>query len=137
MVLSAITHPPPSSLCVSASHGCIWSSTCHCSGAGDFRAVLLQAHPPCTGVASTEGGLESGWKILAALTGKGLPVAVMNSVTAIGGMVLQVFVNQMGTAYVAAYAACMKVCGLFEQPGVTVGLALLTFTGQNLWSKEV
>ena len=31
-------------------------------GAGDFRAVLLQAHPPCTGIASTEGGLESGWK---------------------------------------------------------------------------
>ena len=37
----------------------------------------------------------------------------------------------MGTAYVAAYAACMKVCGLFEQPGITLGLALLTFTGQN------
>ena len=28
----------------------------------DFRAVLLQAHPPCIGIASTEGGLESGWK---------------------------------------------------------------------------
>ena len=51
-------------------------------------------------------------------------------------MVLQVFVNQMGTAYVAAYAACMKVCGLFEQPGVTVGLALLTFTGQNYGAKK-
>lgn len=25
----------------------------------------------------------------------------------------------------------MKVCGLFEQPGITLGLALLTFTGQN------
>lgn len=69
--------------------------------------------------------------LLGALVGKGLPVAVMNSVTAVGGMVLQVFVNQMGTAYVAAYAACMKVCGLFEQPGITLGLALLTFTGQN------
>ncbi|MFQ7767719.1 MAG: MATE family efflux transporter [Fusicatenibacter saccharivorans] len=68
---------------------------------------------------------------LAHSIGKGLPVAVMNSVTAVGGMVLQVFVNQMGTAYVAAYAACMKVCGLFEQPGITLGLALLTFTGQN------
>ena len=80
------------------------------------------------------------WKadgaVLTALTGKGLPVAVMNSVTAIGGMVLQVFVNQMGTAYVAAYAACMKVCSLFEQPGVTVGLALLTFTGQNYGAKK-
>ena len=52
------------------------------------------------------------------------------------GKILQVFVNQMGTAYVAAYAACMKVCGLFEQPGVTVGLALLTFTGQNYGAKK-
>ena len=38
--------------------------------------------------------------LLGALVGKGLPVAVMNSVTAVGGMVLQVFVNQMGTACV-------------------------------------
>ena len=49
-----------------------------------------------------KGDWKADGKILAALTGKGLPVAVMNSVTAIGGMVLQVFVNQMGTAYVAA-----------------------------------
>lgn len=83
-----------------------------------------------------KGDWKADGKILAALTGKGLPVAVMNSVTTIGGMVLQVFVNQMGTAYVAAYAACMKVCGLFEQPGVTVGLALLTFTGQNYGAKK-
>lgn len=80
------------------------------------------------------------WKaeesLLLALTGKGIPVAVMNSVTAIGGMVLQIFVNQMGTAYVAAYAACMKVCSLFEQPGVTLGLAILTFTGQNYGAKK-
>ena len=75
--------------------------------------------------------MEADGVLLGALVGKGLPVAVMNSVTAVGGMVLQVFVNQMGTAYVAAYAACMKVCGLFEQPGITLGLALLTFTGQN------
>lgn len=69
--------------------------------------------------------------ILAHLIMKGLPVAFMNSVTAVGGMVLQYFVNTMGTAYVAAYAAAMKLCGLFEQAGITVGLSILTFTGQN------
>lgn len=62
---------------------------------------------------------------------KGLPVAIMNSVTAFGAMILQYFVNAMGTAYVAAYAACMKLCSLFEQAGGAVGLAILTFTGQN------
>ncbi len=75
------------------------------------------------------------WKlsgeILKELVLKGLPVAVMNSVTAFGGMVLQYFVNAMGTGYVAAYAACMKLCSLFEQAGIAVGLAILTFTGQN------
>ena len=63
MVLSAIANIVLDLLFVFPLHmGCIWSSTCHGSGAGDFRAVLLQAHPPCIGIASTEGGLESGWK---------------------------------------------------------------------------
>ena len=31
----------------------------------------------------------------------------------------------------AAYAACTKILSLFEQPANTVGLALLTFVGQN------
>ena len=78
---------------------------------------------------------KTDWKpqgvIIKKLTLKGLPVAVMNSVTAVGGMVLQTFVNNMGTSYVAAYAACTKILGLFEQPANTVGLALLTFVGQN------
>lgn len=70
--------------------------------------------------------------IIKKLTLKGLPVAVMNSVTAVGGMVLQTFVNNMGTSYVAAYAACTKILGLFEQPANTVGLALLT-----LWDRTM
>ena len=61
----------------------------------------------------------------------GLPVAFMNSVTAAGGMILQFFVNLMGSAYVAAYSVCMKFAGLFEQFGMSVGLAILTFVGQN------
>ena len=61
----------------------------------------------------------------------GLPVAFMNSITALGAMALQVFVNRMGSAYVAAYAACMKYAALFEQFGVSAGLTMLTFVGQN------
>ena len=85
-----------------------------------------------------KGDWKADGKILAALTGKGLPVAVMNSVTAIGrNGASRFFVNQMGTDL------CGCVCGmheglryLFEQPGVTVGLALLTFTGQNYGAKK-
>lgn len=61
----------------------------------------------------------------------GLPVAFMNSITALGAMALQFFVNLMGSAYVAAYAACMKYAALFEQFGVSAGLTMLTFVGQN------
>ena len=61
----------------------------------------------------------------------GIPVALMNSITAVGGMILQYFVNVMGSAYVAAYSACMKFAGLFEQFGISVGLSMMTFVGQN------
>ncbi len=61
----------------------------------------------------------------------GLPVAFMNSITAAGGMLLQYFVNLMGSSYVAAYSACMKFASLFEQFGMSVGLAMMTFVGQN------
>jgi len=61
----------------------------------------------------------------------GIPVALMNSVTAMGTMVLQYFVNRMGSVYVAAYSVCMKYAGLFEQVGYAVGLSALTFVGQN------
>ena len=61
----------------------------------------------------------------------------MNSVTSFGGMILQYFVNAMGTLYVAAYAACMKLCSLFEQAGGAVGLAILTFTGQNYGANKI
>ena len=61
----------------------------------------------------------------------GIPVALMNSVTAAGAMILQYFVNLMGSAYVAAYSACMKFASLFEQFGMSVGLSMMTFVGQN------
>ena len=66
----------------------------------------------------------------------GIPVALMNSVTAMGTMLLQYFVNRMGSLYVAAYSVCMKYAGLFEQVGYAVGLSVLTFTGQNYGAKK-
>lgn len=72
------------------------------------------------------------WDLIRQLLITGLPVACMNSVTSLGRMVLQYFVNQMGSIAVAAYAACTKITGLAQQPGQAVGLTLLTFVGQNL-----
>ncbi|MFL0249379.1 MATE family efflux transporter [Clostridium neuense] len=66
----------------------------------------------------------------------GIPAAIQNSVTAVGGMILQTIVNGYGSVYVAGYTAAMKVVGLAEQPGITFGFAMSTFTGQNLGAKK-
>ncbi|KOF56051.1 MULTISPECIES: MATE family efflux transporter [Clostridium] len=66
----------------------------------------------------------------------GIPAAIQNSVTAVGGMILQTIVNGYGSVYVAGYTAAMKIAALAEQPGVTFGFAMSTFTGQNLGAKK-
>ena len=67
----------------------------------------------------------------------GLPVGVMNSITAIGGMTLQGVVNGFGSTTVAAYTAGSKIVGLAEQPGNIIGLSLGTYVGQNLGAGRV
>ena len=47
-------------------------------------------------------------------------------------MVLQFVVNGFGSIYVAAYSTANKIMNLVEQPGVTFGLAMATYAGQNL-----
>lgn len=61
----------------------------------------------------------------------GVPVAFMNSVTAIGCLLLQYFVNALGENYTAAYSACSKVTQFLFQPSTAVGMAMSTFAGQN------
>lgn len=61
----------------------------------------------------------------------GVPVAFMNSVTAIGCLLLQYFVNDLGENYTAAYSACSKVSQFLIQPSAAVGMAMSTFAGQN------
>ena len=61
-----------------------------------------------------------------------LPVAIMNSITAVGVMVLQVGVNHFGTQHIAAYSAGSKIMTVLETVGMTFGFACSTFVGQNL-----
>lgn len=61
----------------------------------------------------------------------GLPMALMNSITALGCMVVQYFVNGLGVAYTSAYSACSKYINLFMQPSCTAGFTLSSFTSQN------
>ncbi|MBQ6589800.1 MAG: MATE family efflux transporter [Butyrivibrio sp.] len=69
--------------------------------------------------------------IFAELLGNGLPMAFMNSITAVGCMVVQYFVNGYGVVYTAAYAACSKYLNLFMNPATTAGNAMSAYTSQN------
>lgn len=65
-----------------------------------------------------------------------LPVAIMNSVTAVGVMVLQAGVNHFGTQYIAGYSAGSKIMMILETIGSTFGYACSTFVGQNLGARK-
>lgn len=66
----------------------------------------------------------------------GVPMACMNSVTAVGCMMIQAYVNNLGVVYTSAYSACNRYINLFMLPAVTAGFAVSAFTSQNWGAKE-
>lgn len=74
--------------------------------------------------------------VFSELLGNGLPMAFMNSITAIGCMVVQSFINGFGVVYTAAYAACSKYLNLFMNPASTAGSAMSAYASQNYGAGE-
>lgn len=66
----------------------------------------------------------------------GIPMAIMNSITAVGCMTVQYFVNEMGVAFTSAFSACSKYINLFIQPACTAGITMSSFTSQNFGAKK-
>lgn len=66
----------------------------------------------------------------------GVPMAFMNSITAVGCIVVQYFVNGLGVAFTSAYSACSKYLNMFMQPAATAGLAMSSYTSQNYGAKH-
>lgn len=75
-------------------------------------------------------------KIYLDLIKNGLPMAFMNSITAIGCMVVQGFINGYGVDYTTAYTACSKYLNLFMNPASTAGNAMSAFTSQNYGARK-
>lgn len=67
----------------------------------------------------------------------GIPMACMNSVTAVGCMVVQGYVNGVSVAYTSAYSACSKYLNLFMLPSVTAGSAVSAFVSQNYGAGKI
>ncbi|MCR5676052.1 MAG: MATE family efflux transporter [Lachnospiraceae bacterium] len=75
-------------------------------------------------------------RIFIELLKNGIPMALMNSITAIGCMVVQYFVNGYGVVYTAAYTACSKYLNLFMTPAATAGNAMSAYASQNYGAGE-
>lgn len=60
-----------------------------------------------------------------------VPMACMNSMIAVGCMIVQGYINDLSVACTSAYSACSKYLNLFMLPSVTAGMALSAFVSQN------
>lgn len=67
----------------------------------------------------------------------GVPMAVMSSITAVGCIIVQYFINGMGAAYTSAYSVCGRFLNLFMTPSSTAGLAISAFISQNYGSGKI
>ncbi|WP_291648567.1 MATE family efflux transporter [Clostridium sp.] len=67
----------------------------------------------------------------------GIPMALQFSITAAGAMVLQGALNNFGSKIIASYTAASKVQQLVMQPAVTFGVAMATYSGQNLGAGKI
>jgi len=62
----------------------------------------------------------------------GAPMGLQFSITAIGSIMIQSSNNALGTVYVAAFAAGMRIKMLFMVALESLGIAMTTFCGQNI-----
>ena len=62
----------------------------------------------------------------------GLPMALQNTIIAIGGMMIQTIVNGFGVAFIAGFTATNKLYGMLEVAATSYGYAMVTYVGQNL-----
>lgn len=62
----------------------------------------------------------------------GLPVGGQNALIALSLVVLQSVVNSFGPDFVTAFTVVSRIEQLVQQPFMSIGAALATFTGQNI-----
>ena len=76
------------------------------------------------------------WEILRGHLKIGLPMGFQSSIIAIGAVVLQVALNNLGPTAVAAYAASQKVDSVAMMPMMSFGLAMAAYTAQNFGAQK-
>lgn len=78
-----------------------------------------------------------GWQKLSfPLLRLGIPIAAMNTITAVGGMGVQSVLNRYGATVIAGFTATNKLYGVFDIACMSYGYAVSTYTGQNYGAKD-
>lgn len=67
----------------------------------------------------------------------GVPLALQSSLIAISCMVLQGIVNGFGKSVMTAYTITGRVEQLVQQPYGSIGIAVMTFAGQNMGANKI
>lgn len=67
----------------------------------------------------------------------GIPVALQNSMIAFSLIVLQGIVNSYGAAFTTAFTVVSRIESLVQQPFMSLGAALSTYTGQNIGAGKI
>ena len=65
-----------------------------------------------------------------------LPMGFQSSIIAIGAVILQVALNDLGPTAVAAYAAAQKIESLAMMPMMSFGIAMSAYTAQNYGARK-
>lgn len=75
-------------------------------------------------------------KRISILLNNGVPMGLQFSLTGIGIMMLQSANNALGTVYVAAFTASMRIKYLFTCVFENIGVAMATYCGQNIGARQ-
>ncbi len=77
------------------------------------------------------------WKIFAEAVRLGIPASIQQTVLSIGMVAVQGLVNSFGSTTIAAYTAAIRIDSIAMMPIMNLGLAVSTFTAQNIGAAEL
>lgn len=76
-------------------------------------------------------------KRISILLNNGIPMGLQFSITSIGIIMLQSANNALGTVYVASFTAAIRIKYLFTCVLENIGVAMVTYCGQNLGARKL
>ena len=76
-------------------------------------------------------------KRISILLNNGVPMGLQFSITGIGIIMLQSANNALGTVYVAAFTASLRIKYLFTCVFENIGVAMATYCGQNIGARDL